>query len=201
VQHVFQDLEEHPCIIIPTDRTEHVRTLCTLINDQAIKAGLTVPDKCIAQSFYGAMSSSEKKKVLANVDNGSCRVLVSMRSMIKQGIDLKTPTMLYSIIPETATADAGSPMFLQLSNRPCTPLKDKRQPIVKIFIDNTDLSVACFKSLFSKEIKPNLVASAGNNFTVRYKITEEHKKIAYNIINTKNTSSFNYFAQLHKTEA
>lgn len=197
IEHVFEDLKEHPCIIIPTDRTEHVISLCAAINEKAVKENLTTPDKPIAYTFSGSLKSKTKKDVLDKVDNGQCRVLISMRSMIKQGIDLKVPTMLYSIIPETATAEAGSPMFLQLSNRPCTPHLNKKQPIVKIFVDDTDLSTACFKSLYSKEIKPNLSPSARNNFTIRYKLSDENQKIAYELLNTKQaTNNFNYFAQL-----
>ena len=77
-----------------------------------MKENLTTPNTPIAYTFSGAMQSKVKKDVLAKVDKGICRVLVSMRSMIKQGIDLKIPTILYSIIPETATAEAGSPMLI-----------------------------------------------------------------------------------------
>ena len=185
VNHVIEDLKTHPCIIIPTDRTEHLQVLRNMVNDRAIKEGLISRSDFIAYPFFGGMSSKDKKDVLEKVDNGKCRVLVSMRSMIKQGIDLKIPTMLYSIIPETATKEAGSPMFLQLSNRPCTPHLNKKQPIVKIFVDETDLSYACFKSLFSKEIKPNLTPNANNNFTARYILPDEFKKIAYELMTKK----------------
>lgn len=196
VQSVIDDLKEHQCIIIPTDRTEHVNNLCKLINDKALTENLTTPNNPIAYTFYGAMNSKLKKDVLVKVDEGKCRVLISMRSMIKQGIDLKIPTMLYSIIPETATIEAGSPMFLQLSNRPCTPLLNKKQPIVKLFVDNTDLSLACFRSLYSKEIRPNLIPTANNNFTIRYKISDEHKKIAQELLSERkvNSNNFSYFA-------
>lgn len=190
IEHIMKDLEEHPCIIIPTDRIEHVNLLRNMINDEAIKRGLCQRSKNIAYTFYGTMSPKEKRDVLDKVDTGECRVLVSMRSMIKQGIDLKKPTILYHIIPETATRDAGSPMFLQLSNRPCTPHLNKKQPKVKMFVDDTDLSKACFTSLYTHEIRPNLVPSERNSFGVRYKITDENKKIAYEIINAKSKKQF-----------
>lgn len=185
VEQVMEDLKEHPCIIIPTDRVEHVNLLKNLINDEAIKRGLIPRSQNLAFTFYGGMTPQAKKDSLDKIETGECRVLVSMRSMIKQGIDMRKPTMLYSIIPETGTKEAGSPMFLQLSNRPCTPHLDKKQPIVKIFVDDTDLSTACFKSLFTNEIKPNLVPSARNNFGVRYKIAEDQKKITYDIMTPK----------------
>lgn len=188
VDHVMRDLEEHPCIIIPTDRIEHVNTLRNLINDAAIQKGLIPRSQNLAFTFYGGMPPQAKREALDKIETGECRVLVSMRSMIKQGIDMKRPTLLYSIIPETGTKEAGSPMFLQLSNRPCTPHLDKKQPVVKIFVDDTDLSTACFRSLFSNEIRPNLVANARNNFGVRYKLSEEQKKIAYDIIATKKSN-------------
>jgi hypothetical protein len=200
LEHLFIDLKEHPCIIIPTDRVEHLRTLLDLINKEAVKRNLTTPENAIASGFYGAMLSKEKSEVLKRVDEGSCKVLVSMRSMIKQGIDLKIPTMLYSIIPETATVEAGSPMFLQLSNRPCTPHLNKKQPVVKIFVDNTNLSHACFKSLFLKEIKPNLVANVANNYTVRYKLNEESLKIAYELLKAKSESAIDYFTKFNASE-
>lgn len=185
IQHVFQDLKTHPCIIIPTDRVEHVQLLKKLINEEALKRDLVTPGSEFAYTFYGGMLPTQKKEALAKVESGECRVLVSMRSMIKQGIDLRTPTILYSIIPETANKEAGSPMFLQLSNRPCTPHKDKKQPIVKMFIDNTGLATACFRSLYHNEIRPNLVPGKDNNFTIRYKISDETKQIATKILSKK----------------
>lgn len=185
VEQVMGDLKEHPCIIIATDRVEHVNTLKNQINDEAIKSGLIPRSQNLAFTFYGGMTPQAKKDSLDKIETGECRVLVSMRSMIKQGIDMRKPTMLYSIIPETGTKEAGSPMFLQLSNRPCTPHLDKKQPIVKIFVDDTEMSTACFKSLFTNEIRPNLVPSARNNFGVRYKISEDQRKIAYDIMAPK----------------
>lgn len=182
VDHAMEDLKEHPCIIIPTDRVEHVNLLRNLINDEAIKRGLIPRSKNLAFTFYGGMTPQAKRDALDKIETGECRVLVSMRSMIKQGIDMKRPTMLYCIIPETGTKEAGSPMFLQLSNRPCTPHLNKKDPVVKIFVDNTSLSKACFKSLFTNEIRPNLVPTAKNNFGRRYIISDVEKKKAYDIL-------------------
>ena len=71
--------------------------------------------------------------------------------MVKQGIDLQAPSMIYVVVPMSNPA-----MFYQLSNRVATNYNGKRQPEVRIMVDHMGASYGCFKKLYEKEIRPKL---------------------------------------------
>lgn len=185
LDHLFQDLKQHQCIIIPTDRLEHVTHLVKEINKRAAEEGLIESNCVLAYPFHGGLPSKRKQETLNYIETGECRVLVSVRSMIKQGIDMKKPTMLYHIVPESASGGAGSPYFYQLTNRVCTPYAGKPQPRIKMFLDDTDLSVACFKSLFGKEIVPGLKVSNHRAATPIYRLNDITRERMYDILKAR----------------
>lgn len=157
VREVFKDLRAgHKAIIIPMDYREPIQDLVNLINRQAKlnfeRKGEDWAEE-LAIPFYAGV---KREQVLHSIETGKSRVLIAMRSMIKQGIDMTAPSMLYCVVPMSANMRAGAPMFEQLSYRPCTWAPNKRQPIVKVFIDGLGQSSGCWKSLFWKEIFPKL---------------------------------------------
>lgn len=182
LDHVFEDLKQHGCIIIPTDRLTHVEYLVGEINRRAREQAMINSQEVIAYGFSGNLTSKRKQEILGFIESGQCRVLVSVRSMIKQGIDMKKPTMLYHVIPESASKEAGSPYFYQLTNRVCTPFPGKQQPRVKMFVDAVDLTVACFKSVFGKEIIPGLKMNNHRASTPIYKLNENTRARMYEVL-------------------
>jgi hypothetical protein len=78
----------------------------------------------------------------------------------------------------SAKPGVGAPMFYQLSHRVSTPKKGKKQPIVRLFVDDVSASMACFKSLFFREILPK---SNGNK--QRYILSQDTKNKAFVIAN------------------
>ncbi len=139
----------HTGAIIPVDFLEHAKDLQNLINDQMGEDSARIfSAKC------------DREATLEDFDEGKFKVLIAIRSMIKQGIDLSRPSLLYIVIPMSASAQYGAPMFFQLSHRVATRLKDKPQPIVRLFIDQLGQSKGCFQSLYWNEIYKN---SRGKN--------------------------------------
>lgn len=167
LRETFQDLQAGHVIIIPVDFVKHGQRLTDLINKQARYRRKMQGEKWPQETavFYSNQirNPNDLQKILGRVDRGRHKVLIAIRSKIKMGIDLALPTMLYCVVPMSASARVnskgmpiGAPMFYQLSHRISTWVKGKRQPKVKLFIDNIPQSVGCFKSLFWKEIWPNL---------------------------------------------
>lgn len=152
VNETFNDLKEHKCILIPVDTKEHMNLLVEKINIRAKEE--------LAVGYHSG--SLNRKTLLKDIDNGKYRVVVAIRSMIKQGIDLLAPSMIYIQSPMSAKPQpVGAPFFYQMGNRVATPYVGKREPVIKIFIDDIAESYGCFGGLFKKEIKPWLKGRDG----------------------------------------
>lgn len=168
VQETFSDLRRgHNVIIIPVNHRDHQEVLIKMINQQARinyeKRGENWPEE-LAKPFHRSVkrtatlnwvdSYDKKGKISKRIVTRSPRVLVGIRSMIQQGIDLKRPSMIYTVIPMSGKYGVGAPAFMQMSNRPCTPYKDKIAPECKIFVDNIPMFAKAISSLLYNEILP-----------------------------------------------
>ena len=170
LKEVVKDLKIHKCIIIPVDSKIHMKALVDSIN-QYYKDDIAI-------GYHSGVIN--RKNILNEIDSGKYRVVVAIKSMIKQGIDLLSPSIIYIQIGMSAAPQPkGSPMFYQMSNRVCTPYTGKIQPVVKIFIDELPQSYGCFSSLFSKEIKPGLVTP--KNGRPKYKMSQKAYDYAVSI--------------------
>jgi len=171
LKEVVKDLKSHKCIIIPVDSKAHMKALVDSINQHFMDE--------IAIGYHSGVIN--RKNILNEIDSGKYRVVVAIKSMIKQGIDLLSPSMIYIQIGMSAAPQPkGSPMFYQMGNRVCTPYSGKPEPVVKIFIDEMPQSYGCFASLFSKEIKPGLIIP--ENGKPRYKMSKKAYEYATSIV-------------------
>jgi hypothetical protein len=176
VREVFKDLRnKHGTIIIPVDFVKQAKELVELINRQAEinheKRGEKWPTET-AVLYSAVVKEDELKRVFGRVERGRHRVIVPIRKMMRVGVDLDTPTMIYIVVPMSAHAEVGAPMFYQLSHRVSTWAPNKRQPVVKVFIDGIPQSFYCFRSLFWQEILPGLRSSGPKN-PPRYKMEKD----------------------------
>lgn len=170
VRMVFKDLRDgHNVIIIPVEHKDHMEQLVKMINAQA-KTNFKKKNENwpadLARPFHSGIkdrlevlnwvdSTNDKSKIHKKLPTRSPRVLVAIRGMIKQGVDMKRPSMLYSILPMSAKHIVGAPMFYQMSFRPCTPYAGKPTPIVRVFVDNIKMFAGCASTLLFNEILPN----------------------------------------------
>lgn len=186
LKEIIKDLKEHKCILIPVDTKNHMEALVKSINEHYLED--------IAIGYHSTVQN--RKNILSEIDSGKYKVIVAIRSMIKQGIDLKLPSMIYIQSPMSAAPQPkGSPMFYQMGNRVATPYLGKREPIIKLFVDNLPESTGCFMSLWSKEIKPGLITPI--NGKPRYTLSKkalEHGNSIVKRVNAKfyqQTTPFN----------
>lgn len=170
LKEVAKDLKEHKCILIPVQTIRHLTCLVESINNTF---GYE-----IAVGYHS--KTPNRKNLFKEIDDGKYRVVVAIMSMIKQGIDLLSPSMIYFQIPMSANKTAGAPMAYQMGNRVCTPYPGKREPVIKVFIDNIKESIGCFQSLFLKEFFPGLKAPVGGR--PRYKMNQAASNYAFQII-------------------
>ena len=170
LRELVRDLKEHKCILLPVSTKEHMEMLVKSINEQFGEE--------IAIGYHAGIKN--RKTILQEIDDGKYKVIVAIYSMIKQGIDLKLPSMIYLQFPMSASSGVGSPMFYQLGNRVATPYQGKREPIIKIFIDDNPESTGCFMSLMTKEIKQGLQAPEGGR--PKYKMGKKTFEFAWEIV-------------------
>ena len=163
VRQVFRDINNgHNCVLIPTDHKKHMNLLVDMINKKAkrlAKLGKTLNgEKIDWRNFAVAFhAGSPRDQILADIDNGRYKCVVCVRSIVKEGIDIKQPSCIYIQTPMSASPQpVGSPFFYQLANRVCTPYAGKRQPVIRIFVDGMGQSLGCLRSLFFYEIMPGL---------------------------------------------
>jgi superfamily II DNA or RNA helicase len=153
VNNVFKDIADgHHSIIIPVSYKRHMQNLVDMLNARArdeldFRGELAV----------GLHSKAKRKEVLTRADNATRKkpcVLVAIMSIIKQGITLRSPTMLHAVIPMAANPAVGAPMARQCFYRVCTPVAGKKQPIVRVYIDNVTMFRNATRGLVQHELVP-----------------------------------------------
>jgi len=133
VKHVIRDLKKGHNIVIPVTFTRHAQNLVRAINTEW---GSTV-----ACEFIGTKKKEEKRHIILMARKSKkYRVIVAQRSMLT-GINVPRWSMLYEIAPIS-----NEPNLQQEVMRICTPMDNKRKPIIKFFVDDFGISRACFRS-------------------------------------------------------
>lgn len=153
VKQAFKDLRSNPkhCILIPVTTIKHAKLLVHMINRQAEynndhrgenwdeKLALGYFDKCVP----------DRDEVLKRIRKGTrTRIIVAIRQLCKLGLDILPLTHIYMQFPMNNAAD-----FYQMTQRVLTPYKDKPQPIVHMYVDDTDLSRGCFVASWNNGVR------------------------------------------------
>lgn len=188
VNQVFRDINAgHKCILIPTDHKKHMNLLVEMIRKKAKKLarkgtllnGESIDWRNFVAGFY---SGCNRKDILDKADQGIHRVIVAVRSMVKEGIDIRAPSCIYIQTPMSANPQpVGSPFFYQLANRVCTPYAGKRQPVIRVFIDGLSQSLGCLRSMMTYELFPGL-RRGKNGESPRYKMASATCRRVWDII-------------------
>lgn len=140
VKHAIHDLKLGRSIIIPTIRVGHAKELTKMINDKL--------DEKLAEVFYGAQPKALRTSIIEDARNGKIRVVVGMRQLVQLGLNVPRWDTIYVISPIS-----NPPNFHQETSRIRTPNKDKKEPIVKFFIDDFGPSKGCFRTCWWQTVK------------------------------------------------
>lgn len=144
VRQVFADLRASPdtSILIPVNRTDHVKNLVQMINHQCTvnRAKGEQWPRALAVEFKRGVN---RDHVLTMVKQGQRRVVVAITKMVKRGLDVPEWTDVYIGVVPTSNA----PNFYQLASRVATPKKGKTRSRVKIIVDDMKASIYCLRSL------------------------------------------------------
>lgn len=125
---VLKDLEAGHSIVIPLHFKDHIEEMVRRIN---AAVGYEV-----AAAFVGGGTSPKKNKerrdwIKAQATARKIRVVVGIRKLLQRGINIKPWSCLYYVMPMN-----NEPNWKQESSRILTPDPDKRQPIIRFFVDS-----------------------------------------------------------------
>lgn len=175
VDKVLQDLEmdeERHCILLPVRRVSQAKLLVSMINKQAYERGM-LPDP-MAILFYGG---SNRTDVLTKAKTAQVRVVVAVEKIVKRGLSVGP----WSIVYVGLVATSNGPNVYQLARRVGTPHPNKPRTIVRYWIDNSPIGLACFKKVWFSDIDGLLKGIKSKN--PRYRMDEDHFERAMEIVN------------------
>lgn len=130
---VLKDVKAGHTVFIPLASVDVIKALTQAIN--------RVADRKIAQTFYGGMKKSEKKKTIDLARKRKIKVLVGNTRMLSTGINVPCASMLYQLTPSSNLPKAD-----QRFSRVLTPHEGKPQPVVKYWLDKVDVVRSCLRN-------------------------------------------------------
>lgn len=131
VEQIALDVKNGYRVVVPVERVEHVHTLVDML-----KKKLPEYTKEIMPLLANAVN---RKDVVDRAKNSKLVVLVATRKLVSLGLDVPPISCIYEILPI-----ANEQNFYQEISRIRTPFK-KKDPIVRIFVDDNGASQACYK--------------------------------------------------------
>ena len=142
VKEAVKDIEAGRSVIIPCVRVDHAKALTSGIN-------ALLPDTKPAELFYSQIPKVNRKKIIEGARNGKVKAVVGIRSMLQRGINVPRWDTLYVVMPIS-----NPPNFKQETARIRTPMEGKKEPMVKFFLDDFDVSKGCFRTCWWQTVIP-----------------------------------------------
>lgn len=167
VKKVMQDIKDgHPGVIVPIAFKYHIDELYRMFLKEFDG------DKSKVIVYKGGVVKSSKLTEFEETG----KIFLGQWQMVKQGITFKKATSIHLVVPR-----ADKYMFYQLVNRVCTPQENKRQPVVRWYVDRVPISYGGFRLIFFDEIiKMKKGNRHGNPAT--YILTPEDERDFFDIV-------------------
>ena len=122
---ILKDLEAGHSIVVPCHFKDHIFEIVKRVN---AAVGYEV-----AAAFVGGggkKNKDDRDRIKKLAGERKIRVVVGIRKLLQRGINVKPWSCLYYIMPMN-----NEPNWKQESSRILTPDPDKRQPIIRFFVD------------------------------------------------------------------
>lgn len=122
---ILKDLEAGHSIVIPCHFKDHIFEIVKRVN--------TAVGYEVAAAFVGGGGKKNKidrDNIKKLASERKIRVVVGIRRLLQRGINIKPWSCLYYIMPMN-----NEPNWKQESSRILTPDPDKRQPVIRFFVD------------------------------------------------------------------
>jgi superfamily II DNA or RNA helicase len=154
----IEDVKAGHMILIPFAQVTPIKALTKAIN---ILAG-----KTIAQPFYGGLKKTDRVKFLQDARKYKVKVLVGNIKLLSTGTNIPRASAIYEV-----TMSSNIPNATQRFARILTPYDDKPQPIIRYFLDDSDVRMKCMRTEYwqalHKIFKP-IVSDMDSDHLKRY---------------------------------
>jgi len=140
-KYALKDVEAGHMILIPFSQVKPVQKLIKLINDMA--------GEVIAHPFLGGMKKREETVLAAR--NYDIKILVGTMKILSTGLNIPRASALYEVAMSSNIENAEQRM-----TRVLTAYKGKPQPILRFFLDQSNVRKNCMRTEFNKMLKPKL---------------------------------------------
>lgn len=152
---IKKDLKAGRKIVIPLTYKFQVKDLVKRIR----KMGYT------AEEFVGG---TNREKLLKKARAGKIDVVVGIRSILSTGVNVPCWSAIFTLAPIN-----NPPNYYQETTRVCTPMENKPQPLIRIFVDDMPMTKGCFRSCYTKTY-----------LAEKYIISEKSRETARRILST-----------------
>lgn len=141
----LKDVADGHMVLIPVTRVAVAKALAMAINKLHPH-----PDK-IADAFVGeGLSKKQRDEIIENARRYKLKVIVGNISLLSTGINIPRASCLY----ERVTLTSNIPNCEQRISRILTPFAKKPQPLIRLFLDETDISKSCLRNEWWQCIVP-----------------------------------------------
>jgi superfamily II DNA or RNA helicase len=137
----LKDVSRGHMVLIPLAQVTPIKALTEAINRMA--------GKTIAQAFTGQLKKKERDLCIQNARQYKIKVLVGTTKLLSVGTNIPRASALYDV-----TMSSNMENCEQRNSRILTPWKDKPQPLLRIFLDDTNVRRNCLASEYYQCIKP-----------------------------------------------
>jgi superfamily II DNA or RNA helicase len=140
-QWAVKDVSNGHMVLIPMAQVIPIRALVKAIN---LLAG-----KEIAHEFTGDLPKKKRDRVLVEACQYKIKVLVGTTKLLSTGTNIPRASCLYDV-----TMSSNMENCEQRNSRVLTIWKDKPQPILRLFLDETNVRRRCLANEYWRCIKP-----------------------------------------------
>ena len=140
-KHALQDVNQGHMVLIPMARVKCIKALTMAINRLA--------GEDIAEAFYGGVKKEKRSTVIEKARKYKVKVIVGQSKLISTGINIPRASAIYDV-----SYSSNIPNCIQRVSRILTPWEDKPPPLLRIFLDDTNVRKACLRNEWWQCMKP-----------------------------------------------
>ena len=140
-KYAIQDMQAGHMVLIPFTQVKPILSLVNLINQ--------LYGSEVAYPFYGGLKKNIRDKTIEDARKYKVKIIVGNMRLLGTGINIGRASAIYQ-----STLSANIPQATQRISRVLTPFEGKPQPILRLFLDDTNVARACLNNEWWNCVNP-----------------------------------------------
>lgn len=170
----IRDMQAGHVVLIPFSQVKPILSMVKLINDTY--------GSQIAYPFYGGIKKEIRDKTIEDARKKKIKIIVGNMRLLSTGINIgPASSLFYGVSPSS-----NIPQCIQRVSRILTPCEDKPQPILRMFLDDSNIARACMNNEYWNCIKP----------TFNPIISDKDKETLYAYLKQKSSSRNDFTVEM-----